>query len=91
MSLSYTERVAQSRRLVILTILGDMPGRRANLSTIYNVLDELAEPATIADLRADSEWLTSQRLVERDEVLEVASGKRRHPGVAPPPAPGSPR
>lgn len=94
MSRAYSERVAEERRLVILTILADMPQRRLNLSTLYSELDALAVPCTIADLRADSEWLASQRLVERDEPakgvtvlaltadgLEVSRGKRVHPGV----------
>lgn len=94
MSLAYSERVAEERRLVMLTILADMPQRRLNLSTLYAELDALAVPCTIADLRADSEWLASQRLVERDEPakgvtvltltadgLEVARGKRVLPGV----------
>lgn len=94
MSRAYSERVAEERRLVILTILSDMPERRLNLGTLYNELDALAVPCTLADLRADSEWLASQRLVERDEPakgvtvlmltgdgLEVARGKRSYPGV----------
>lgn len=91
---AYSGRVAEERRLVMLTILADMPERRLNLGTLYNELDALAVPCTLADLRADSEWLASQRLVERDEPakgvtvltltgdgLEVARGKRVHPGV----------
>lgn len=91
---AYSERVAEERRLVMLSILADMPERRLNLGTLYNELDALAVPCTVADLRADAEWLASQRLVERSEILkgvtvltltaeggEVAKGKRLHPGV----------
>lgn len=94
MSRAYSARVAEERRLVILTILQDMPERRLNLGTLYNELDALAVPCTLSDLRADAEWLASQRLVEQAEVLkgvtvltltadgdEVARGKRLHPGV----------
>lgn len=94
MSRAYSQRVAEERRLVILSILADMPERRLNLATLYNELDALAVPCTLADLRADAEWLASQRLVERAEVhpgvtvltlsadgAEVARGKRLHPGV----------
>lgn len=94
MSRAYSDRIAEERRLVMLTILGDMPERRLNLGTMYNELDALAVPCTLADLRADTEWLASQRLIDRDEPakgvtvlqltadgLEVAKGKRLHPGV----------
>lgn len=94
MNRAYSERVAEERRLVILTVLKDMPEHRLNLGMLYNELDALAVPCTLVDLRADAEWLASQRLVERAEVLpgvtvltltadggEVARGKRVYPGV----------
>lgn len=94
MNVAYTVRVAEERRLMMLLILADVPERRLNLGTLYNALDGLGVPTTLADLRADAEFLVSQRLVERDEPakgvtvlsltaegLETARGKRIHPGV----------
>lgn len=94
MSHAYSVRVAEERRLMMLLILADVPERKLNLGTLYNALDELAVPTTLADLKADAEWLFSQRLVTRDEPakgvtvltltaegLETARGKRVHPGV----------
>lgn len=94
MSHAYSVRVAEERRLMMLLILVDVPERKLNLGTLYNALDELAVPTTLADLKADAEWLVSQRLVTRDEPakgvtvltltaegVETARGKRVHPGV----------
>lgn len=94
MSVAYAVRVAEERRLMMLLILADVPERKLNLGTLYNALDELAVPTTLADLHADTEFLASQRLVDREKPakgvtvltltadgLEVARGKRIHPGV----------
>lgn len=91
---AYSERVAEERRLTILTILKDMPERRLNLGILYAELDAMAVPCTLVDLRADAEWLASQRLLESAELvkgvtvltltadgLDVARGKRVYPGV----------
>jgi hypothetical protein len=93
-SRAYSERIAEERRLTMLTILKDMPEHRLNLAILYSELDALAVPCTLVDLRADAEWLASQRLIERTEIvkgvtvltltadgLDVARGKRLHPGV----------
>lgn len=94
MSRQYSEQAAQERRLIILQLVTESGQQELNLGIIYNVLDEQAVPTTLADLRADVQFLEEQRLIEVATLIrgvtvvkvtalgaETARGKRRHEGV----------
>ena len=94
MSRQYSERAAEERRLIILQTVDESGQQQLNLGIVYNVLDEAGVPTTLADLRADVQFLTEQRLIETEAIAkgvtllkltqlgaETSRGKRTHPGV----------
>lgn len=93
---SFAERLTEDRRLVLLRILADMPGYRANSSTITSLLDSFGHAISRDYVRGQLAWLAEQGLLVLDDVgpvllvvlsergLDVARGVATVPGVARP-------
>lgn len=94
MSRQYTQKAAEERRLAILQAVDQSGQQQLGLGIVYNMLDEIGCPTTLADLRADVQFLEEQRLIETEVLIkgvtllrltqlgaETARGKRRHEGV----------
>lgn len=93
-SMNFQERVTQEARLVLLRCLTELPGYRANSSTLQNLLSSWAVQQTRDQVRTQLFWLKEQGLIEVEEELkevlvvkitprgaEVASGLATVPGV----------
>lgn len=91
---SYTDFMAEDRRLVILRILQDQPQFSLNESVMQSALERFAHVVSRDTLRGDLAWLEEQGLVATEVVAqrvwvaqlterggEVATGRARHPGV----------
>ncbi|MCY1306801.1 hypothetical protein D9M70_566830 [compost metagenome] len=91
----YADFLSQDRRLVILRILVEMPGYRANSSVLHTVLQDWGHEPTRDQVKSELRWLEEQRLVTLDEVsdgavllakitergADVAAGRARVDGV----------
>lgn len=91
----YANYLSEDRRLVILRILAEMPGYRANSSVLYTVLKEWGHEPTRDQVKTELRWLQEQQLVQLDEVdngsvllakvtergVDVAEGRARVDGV----------
>lgn len=99
MTKSFTERLREDRRLVILRILSEQPGYRLNSSNLHAGLHHLGVAASRDDVLTDIHWLRDQSLVQLEPVPEVdnlqlvtittrghdvASGQASVPGVSKP-------
>lgn len=88
--------VSEDRRLVILRILAESPGYRANLYLVQRMLTGFGHSASLDALKTDLAWLAEQGLIELDAVggvdipqilargVDVACGRAIVPGVARP-------
>jgi len=70
---TFTERLREDRRLVILRILSEQPGFRLNTSNLHAGLHHLAVAASRDDVLTDAHWLKDQGLVLLEPVPEVPS------------------
>lgn len=70
---SFTERLREDRRLVMLRLLSEQPGYRMNSSNLHAGLHHLAVACSRDDVATDLQWLKEQSLVLLDPVPEVAS------------------
>lgn len=68
---TFAERLREDRRLVILRILSEQPGRRLNSSNLHAGLLHLGIPASRDDVVTDAHWLRDQGLLQLDAVPEV--------------------
>ncbi|MNR17126.1 hypothetical protein D3C85_1337680 [compost metagenome] len=68
----YANFLSADRRLVILRILVEMPGYRANSSVLYTALQEWGHEPTRDQVKSELRWLQEQQLVELDEVADGA-------------------
>ena len=93
----YRQRVAEARKLTILTILAGAGSFAHNEDILAAALDEVAIKVSRTRLRTDLAEMAEQGLVEIDEVggelmtarltdrgLDVAEGRSTVPGVARP-------
>lgn len=83
----------EDRRLVILQLLVESPGYKANQYLLQTALDSFGHEVSIDLVRTDLAWLAEQRLVHLEEIggqfmpsitargLDVARGRALHPGV----------
>ncbi|AXA83701.1 hypothetical protein DCD74_02435 [Lysobacter oculi] len=94
---SFAERLREDRRLVMLRILAEQPGYRANSSIMHAGLQHLGVVASRDDVRTDAHWLRDQGLISITEAApgievyalasrgsEVADGHCLVPGVSRP-------
>ncbi|KAF1692750.1 hypothetical protein CSC62_14035 [Pseudoxanthomonas jiangsuensis] len=94
MSKTYNDHLREERRLVLLRLLAEQAGYRANSSTLHAGLSFLAIPGSRDDVNTDLAWLKDQGYVEMTTALEgvhvvtlsirghdVATGQAIVPGV----------
>ena len=91
--MSFTEHLAEDRRLVILRFLKKAPGYELNASVLQSACDAVGHNVSRAVILADIEWLKEGGLVTTEDVhgivvatathrgLDVAGGRAQHPGV----------
>lgn len=68
---TFTERLREDRRLVMLRLLSEQPGYRMNSSNLHAGLHHLAVACSRDDVATDLAWLRDQSLVLLDTVPEV--------------------
>jgi hypothetical protein len=73
MAKSYAERLQEERRLVILRLLYELPGQKANSSSLYHALDDYGIHAARADVRAELAWLAHRELVSIEDITPASS------------------
>lgn len=71
MTKNFSERVREDRRLVLLRLLSEQPGYRANSSNLHTGLYALGVPGNRDDVITDLAWLRDQGLIKLDDVPEV--------------------
>lgn len=92
--MSFQERLAEHRRLVILRILASSPGYECNSSILQGELDLYGLPVSRDTLHVDLAWLAEQQLIGLSDPLhtvkvatlttrgmDVAAGRAVVPGV----------
>ncbi|MES1936699.1 VpaChn25_0724 family phage protein [Salinisphaera hydrothermalis] len=98
MAMSYAERVAADRRLVICRILNEAPGYKANSSILKGMLDEIGHSVSRERVKADLDWMAEMGVVEIEELAipglhivtltqrgqDVATGSAQITGIARP-------
>lgn len=70
-SAMYADFLRKDMRLVLLRILLEMPGYRANSSVLSTMLHQLGHSATRDQVKTELRWLTEQGLITVDEVTSV--------------------
>lgn len=73
MTKTFPERMREDRRLVLLRLLCEQPGYRANSSNLHAGLYALAVPGTRDDVITDLHWLRDQGLLTLEALPEVPS------------------
>lgn len=68
---TFTERLREDRRLVILRLLSEQPQYRMNSSNIHTGLYALGIAASRDDVNTDTHWLRDQGLLKISDVPEV--------------------
>ncbi len=71
MSKTFIDRLREDRRLVLLRLLSEQPGYRANSSNLHAGLYALGIAATRDDVTTDLHWLQEQSLVRLESLPEV--------------------
>ena len=91
--MTFAERIAQDRRLVILKLLERTPGYSANESLLHLALEDFGHRASRDQIRGDLGWLAENGLAAIQEIaglmiatasprgLDVACGRAIVPGV----------
>lgn len=85
MNKSFAERLREARRLVILRLLSEQKGYRANSSILHAGLQHLGVQADRDDVLTDLHWLADQDLVSVETAVpgvEVATLRPRGNSVA---------
>lgn len=94
--MSFSEYLRKDVRLVLLRILAEMPGYRANSSVLSNLLDQFGHSVTRDQVKTELRWLQEQGLVSIEDAgsvlvatlqergQDVASGRAVVDGVARP-------
>jgi hypothetical protein len=93
---TFAERLLEDRRLVILRILSELAGYKANSSVLTQALDTIGQAVSRDYVRGQLAWLAEQGLVKVDDLgpvllatltergLDCAGGMAQVPGVARP-------
>jgi Fe2+ or Zn2+ uptake regulation protein len=96
MSKTFAELQTEDRRLVILRLLEQSAGYRANAYLLQTALETQGHHASLDRVEGDVSWLAEQELVRSESVggvtiatlttrgADVASGRAKHPGVKKP-------
>lgn len=67
----YADFLRKDMRLVLLRILLEMPGYRANSSVLATMLHQLGHAPTRDQVKTELRWLAEQGLITLDEVVSV--------------------
>ncbi len=67
----YADFLRKDMRLVLLRIVLEMPGYRANSSVLGAMLHQLGHGATRDQVKTELRWLAEQGLITVDEVASV--------------------
>lgn len=67
----YADFLRKDMRLVLLRILLEMPGYRANSSVLAGMLHQLGHAATRDQVKTELRWLAEQGLITLEEVVSV--------------------
>lgn len=67
----YADFLRKDMRLVLLRILVEMPGYRANSSVLSTMLNQLGHAPTRDQVKTELRWLAEQGLITVDEVVSV--------------------
>lgn len=68
---SFAERHREDRRLVLLRLLSEQPGYRANSSNLHAGLYALGIAGSRDDVATDLAWLRDQDLLRLEQLPEV--------------------
>ncbi len=66
----FAERLREDRRLVLLRLLSEQGGYRANSSILHAGLQHLGVAAARDDVLTDLQWLADQSLIALDAISE---------------------
>lgn len=67
----YADFLRKDMRLVLLRILLEMPGYRANSSVLASMLHQLGHASTRDQVKTELRWLCEQGLITVEEVSSV--------------------
>jgi hypothetical protein len=67
----YADFLRKDMRLVLMRILLEMPGYRANSSVLSGMLHQLGHSATRDQVKTELRWLNEQGFLQLDEVASV--------------------
>lgn len=67
----YADFLRKDMRLVLLRVLLEMPGYRANSSVLATMLHPLGHSATRDQVKTELRWLAEQGLIAVEEVASV--------------------
>lgn len=93
---TFAERLLEDRRLVLLRLLADLPGYKANSTVLTIGMDGFGHTVSRDFVRGQLAWLDEQGLISLDDLgpvllatltergLDVARGTAVVPGVARP-------
>ncbi len=96
MSKTFSERLTEDRRLVVLRILSELPGYRSNSSVLASLLEGFGHAISRDYVRTQLLWLAEQELVQTTDLdglllvtltargHDVARGLAAVPGIARP-------
>lgn len=68
---TFAERLHEDRRLVLLRILAELPGYRANSSVLALALDSFGHSVSRDYVRTELAWLQEQGLVRLEDMGPV--------------------
>ena len=98
--MSFTEHLAEDRRLCLLRVLAEAPGYSANESILHQMIEGFGHAVSRDVVRGDLAWLAEQELIGTREIeditiaritnrgLDAARGRTQVPGVKKP-SPGA--
>lgn len=89
----YADYLRHDMRLVILRLLVEMPGYRANSSVLNTALDNFGHTASRDQVKTELQWLAEQGAVSLADIgpvlvatltergQDIAAGRARVPGI----------
>ncbi|NBB09332.1 ArsR family transcriptional regulator [Pseudomonas sp. SLFW] len=89
----YSDFLRHDMRLVILRLLAEMPGYRANSSVLNTALDNYGHTASRDQVKTELHWLAEQATLTLSDVgpvlvatltergQDIAAGRARVPGI----------
>ncbi|PNG40966.1 hypothetical protein A1354_12400 [Pseudomonas asplenii] len=90
---TYTDYLRHDIRLVLLRLLADMPGYRANSSVLNTALDHHGHSTSRDQTKTELHWLAEQQAITLNDIgpilvatltergQDIAAGRARVPGI----------